>query len=523
MVNQQLLDYIRQQLAAGVSKEEIIQSLITTGWQGQDINDAFSTIGTQIAPQQMQQAPTTTFVQSTVGQNNSPHGKKKWPVILITAVILLLLGGGAAFAYYVLQITPSELAGTNQQATSSPMISTNATSSAADVYYAQETFISTASSTLNNIPVATSTTWSFYAYDPQTTETKKVAALETDGSVADSIDARQLTLIQAIPAVAILAHNNKEVDLLNLSTGDKSVLFNDNLATTSSRGTLCKNAIQGIAVGNDGKSVLIDTVYGDGYCIGNNTPLAGDGEGYVRDEAFLFTYQGDGTFKQTKQLRLPAGADWIQSVLVNNTQLISVQPGIGGPAYLSDLDFRSGENIATIVGNYVVNGTGTEVAFVGDNAFADSKSCYLGDPEIPLEADSRIQILDVATGNTHVAYQASDQLKGFKPVAFSADGNSLLFSEDSKRSIENGCIVDTPYIYPDIAPHYNLNLKTGDVTPVSNIAQWTGENKTTVKETAFNSAIATSTMLLVNGKVAASLAGDSQSLIIWNFGANLIL
>ncbi len=100
MVNQQLLDYIRQQLAAGVSKEEIIQSLITTGWQGQDINDAFSTIGTQIAPQQMQQAPTTTFVQSTVGQNNSPHGKKKWPGILVTLAVPLLLGVTAAYAYF---------------------------------------------------------------------------------------------------------------------------------------------------------------------------------------------------------------------------------------------------------------------------------------------------------------------------------------------------------------------------------------------------------------------------------------
>ncbi len=98
MVSPQLLDYIRQQLATGVSKEEIIQALVTTGWQGQDINDAFSTIGTQSAPPQIQETPVATIVQSTVTQNDSPHGRKRWPIILITIVILLLVSGGVVLA-----------------------------------------------------------------------------------------------------------------------------------------------------------------------------------------------------------------------------------------------------------------------------------------------------------------------------------------------------------------------------------------------------------------------------------------
>lgn len=44
MVNQQLFDYIKQQLQQGISKEQIKSSLITNGWQAQDIDEAFSFI-----------------------------------------------------------------------------------------------------------------------------------------------------------------------------------------------------------------------------------------------------------------------------------------------------------------------------------------------------------------------------------------------------------------------------------------------------------------------------------------------
>ncbi|MDP3697017.1 MAG: hypothetical protein Q8R55_03210 [Candidatus Taylorbacteria bacterium] len=45
MINQQLLDYVRQQLANGVGKEEIEKALATQGWNEQDINEAFVTTG----------------------------------------------------------------------------------------------------------------------------------------------------------------------------------------------------------------------------------------------------------------------------------------------------------------------------------------------------------------------------------------------------------------------------------------------------------------------------------------------
>lgn len=50
MVNQQLLDYIKQQTQQGILKEAIINNLSGQGWQQQDINEAFSYIASGQAP-----------------------------------------------------------------------------------------------------------------------------------------------------------------------------------------------------------------------------------------------------------------------------------------------------------------------------------------------------------------------------------------------------------------------------------------------------------------------------------------
>lgn len=42
MVNQQILDYIKQQLQQGIPKETISSNLLSQGWQQQDVNEAFS-------------------------------------------------------------------------------------------------------------------------------------------------------------------------------------------------------------------------------------------------------------------------------------------------------------------------------------------------------------------------------------------------------------------------------------------------------------------------------------------------
>lgn len=43
MANQQLLDYIMQQLKQGAERETIKNSLLGQGWQQKDLDEAFST------------------------------------------------------------------------------------------------------------------------------------------------------------------------------------------------------------------------------------------------------------------------------------------------------------------------------------------------------------------------------------------------------------------------------------------------------------------------------------------------
>ena len=44
MVNQQILDYIKQQVQQGISREQIKNSLINNGWQASDIEESFNTV-----------------------------------------------------------------------------------------------------------------------------------------------------------------------------------------------------------------------------------------------------------------------------------------------------------------------------------------------------------------------------------------------------------------------------------------------------------------------------------------------
>lgn len=116
MINEQLLDYIRKQRAAGFSKQDITASLGATGWLVADINAAFV---------QIEQTPLPPPLASPAMQPQSaPHGqptnvnsfnnplsshpvlsvrpaRKSYAIgILIAAILLLVLGGGA-YAYFM--------------------------------------------------------------------------------------------------------------------------------------------------------------------------------------------------------------------------------------------------------------------------------------------------------------------------------------------------------------------------------------------------------------------------------------
>ena len=53
MLNQQLLDYIKQQFEQGATREQIESSLLASGWQAQDIEEGFNALAIPAIPSQL--------------------------------------------------------------------------------------------------------------------------------------------------------------------------------------------------------------------------------------------------------------------------------------------------------------------------------------------------------------------------------------------------------------------------------------------------------------------------------------
>ncbi len=82
MVNQQLVDWIKSEVAKGNPKESIEKTLASQGWQVADINDAFNFLYPQQAVQ-----------PAASGEWGADQPKKEsmLPVIIIGVVCVLLL------------------------------------------------------------------------------------------------------------------------------------------------------------------------------------------------------------------------------------------------------------------------------------------------------------------------------------------------------------------------------------------------------------------------------------------------
>lgn len=100
MPNEQLVAYIKSQLAAGVSKEDISRALVTSGWQVPDINTAFSAIGTTISSVQVP--------NQAVSPSVATKKRSMWPAIIVTVVLVLIFGGAASAAYYTFFAQPAQ-------------------------------------------------------------------------------------------------------------------------------------------------------------------------------------------------------------------------------------------------------------------------------------------------------------------------------------------------------------------------------------------------------------------------------
>jgi len=85
MVNQQLLDYIKQQTQQGANNEQIKQSLLANGWQNIDIEEAFNSINYPYQSQSISNVSNKAPVQA-------------WKIIVISLIGAVAIGGGIYFA-----------------------------------------------------------------------------------------------------------------------------------------------------------------------------------------------------------------------------------------------------------------------------------------------------------------------------------------------------------------------------------------------------------------------------------------
>jgi hypothetical protein len=105
MVNQPLLDFIKEQIQKGVSKDVISKQLLANGWTEEDVAEGFEEIAKPTAPAY---GPLNTFIPPSYGIINLPpalaskvqketHSSKK---IFYFLLIFFLLVGGAFLFYY---------------------------------------------------------------------------------------------------------------------------------------------------------------------------------------------------------------------------------------------------------------------------------------------------------------------------------------------------------------------------------------------------------------------------------------
>lgn len=143
MANQQMLDYIKQQLEQGATKEFITRSLLANGWRAEDITQAFNTLlnppvvstppqPTQPpAPSQTQASPLSASSAPLIGVQNPrvfnvmPQGasvqssptqskpSRRWLTVLLAILVGVLVLGGAAYGYFIFvyekELSPEEV------------------------------------------------------------------------------------------------------------------------------------------------------------------------------------------------------------------------------------------------------------------------------------------------------------------------------------------------------------------------------------------------------------------------------
>lgn len=101
MVQAELQKYVSEQLAHGVSSEEIKKAVLASGWNDKDVADTFAAMNLSTPASAAPVTATATPVQNVV---KKPMDKKMILGVIFAA--LVVLGGGSAFAYYKYTTSP---------------------------------------------------------------------------------------------------------------------------------------------------------------------------------------------------------------------------------------------------------------------------------------------------------------------------------------------------------------------------------------------------------------------------------
>jgi uncharacterized RDD family membrane protein YckC len=101
MINQQILDYVKQQMQQGVSQEQIKNSLVANGWQASDVQEAFSVLsgGIGTIPTSTPSAPSASYAGFWLRVAAS----------LIDAFIFGLVSGVLVFVYSLFSSANTEV------------------------------------------------------------------------------------------------------------------------------------------------------------------------------------------------------------------------------------------------------------------------------------------------------------------------------------------------------------------------------------------------------------------------------
>ena len=109
MVNEELLSFIKQQLARGKKKEDIIATLVATGWDLNNVNEGLDQVqGIAEAPKSIAYNKEEEFQGKTT---KSKRSKKLFVIILIIFIVLGLVGASVGFAYYYVFPSPDRILG----------------------------------------------------------------------------------------------------------------------------------------------------------------------------------------------------------------------------------------------------------------------------------------------------------------------------------------------------------------------------------------------------------------------------